>query len=282
MPEHFGLVCRIVEKRSCNMNYTTIAILGIIAMFILLLLGMNIGLAMLLVGFIGYALCVNWQAAFGLLKTTLVNSSLTYSYTVIPLFLLLGEFAFCSEISSNLYDSAAKWLGNIKGGLAIATVAACAGFAAICGSATATCATMGVVAYPEMKKHGYSSDLSTGCISAGGTLGILIPPSTSFIFYSICGEVSVARMFAAGIFPGIVMVLCFIIAIIVWIRIKPDAAPGREKFSLKEKVISLISCIGMVILFLIVIIGIFAGWFSTNEAAAIGAFVSLIFVIIKR
>lgn len=264
------------------MNLTLLAVLGVVVMVILILSGMNIGMAMFLVGFVGYGLARNFEAAFGLLKTVPFSNAFNYSFTVIPLFILMGNLAFKSGISAGLFDMAEKWLGSIRGGLAMATVAACAGFAAICGSSGATSATMGVVAYPEMKKHGYSDEIAAGSITAGGTLGILIPPSTAMIIYGITAEESIGRLFAAGIIPGIVLALCYIFCIVIMVRIKPDLAPPAKKYSWKEKFVSIKGGIALVILFGIVIGGMFIGWFSANEAAAIGAFVALLIMIINR
>lgn len=264
------------------MNLTLLAVLGVVLMIVLILSGMNIGMAMFLVGFLGYGIAVNFKAAFGLLKTVPFSNAFNYSFTVIPLFILMGNLAFRSGISSGLFDLAEKWLGSVRGGLAMATVAACAGFAAICGSSGATSATMGVVAYPEMKKNGYSDQIAAGSITAGGTLGILIPPSTAMIIYGITAEESIGRLFAAGIIPGILLALCYIACIIVMVHIKPDLAPPSRKYPMKEKLKSLKGGIGLVVLFGIVIIGMFAGLFSANEAAAVGAFVALLMMIINR
>jgi tripartite ATP-independent transporter DctM subunit len=217
-----------------------------------------------------------------ILKTGPFTQAADYSFTVIPLFILMGQFAFHSGLSEGLFGAADKWLGGFRGGLSMATIAACAGFAAICGSTAATAATMGVVALPEMRKYGYKDSLATGSIAAGGTLGILIPPSTSFIIYGIVATVSIGQLFAAGIVPGIILALCYITAIIIQMKIQPDLAPGTVKYSWKVRFASLKGTIGMVILFLAVIGGMFVGIFTANEAAAMGAFLSLCFMIIKK
>ncbi len=243
---------------------------------------MNIGAAMMAVGFFGCWYFRGMDTAFDVMKQVPFQQAMTYSFAVIPLFVLMGQFAFMSGISSDLFDFANKWLGGLKGGLAMATVAACALFSAICGSTAATAATMGVVALPEMRKYGYDDGLACGSIAAGGTLGILIPPSTGFIIYGIVAGVSIGSLFAAGVIPGIVLAICYIIAISITVHIKPDLAPGREKFTMKEKLISIKGGLGMIILFAIVIGGMFTGFFSANEAACVGAFVGLIFMLIKR
>jgi len=264
------------------MDAMTIAIIGIIVLLILLLMGMNIGICMMAVGFVGYMLITNWNAALMLFKNIPFTQATNYSFTVIPLFVLMGQFCYYSGMSSGLYDMAQKLLGGMKGGLAAATVAACAGFSAICGSTAATAATMGVVALPEMRKHGYDDGLSCGSIAAGGTLGILIPPSTGFIIYGIVAGESIGALFAAGIIPGIILAVCYIIAISITVRVKPDLAPGKIKYSVKEKLVSLKGGLSMVILFVIVIGGIFGGFFTANEAAAVGAMLGFIYLIIMR
>jgi tripartite ATP-independent transporter DctM subunit len=164
----------------------------------------------------------------------------------------------------------------------MATIAACAGFSAICGSTAATAATMGVVALPEMRKNGYDDSLSCGSIAAGGTLGILIPPSTGFIIYGIISGESIGALFAAGIIPGIILAICYILSIMVMVRVKPNLAPGKQRYSIMEKLLSLRGGISMIVLFLVVIGGIFAGFFTANEAAGIGAMLGLLYLVLMR
>ncbi len=264
------------------MEPISIAVLGIILLIILLAMGMNIGITMFAVGFLGCLMIRDWNAAIGVLKTVPFNQSMTYSYTVIPLFVLMGQFAFHSGMSADLFDCANKWLGGLKGGLSMATIMACAGFAAICGSTAATAATMGVVALPEMRKAGYNDGLSTGSIAAGGTLGILIPPSTGFIIYGIVAEQSIGKLFMAGIIPGIVLAVCYMISVSVQVKIRPELAPPTNKFGFKEKLIALKGGAAMIALFLIVIGGMFINLFTANEAAAVGASLALIYLIARR
>lgn len=264
------------------MEPITIAVLGIVVLVVLLAMGMNIGISMFAVGFIGYLLIRDWNAAIGILKTVPFSQSMTYSFTVIPLFVLMGQFAYHSGMSADLFDFANKWLGGFKGGLAMATVMACAGFSAICGSTAATAATMGVVALPEMRKNGYEDSLSTGSIAAGGTLGILIPPSTGFIIYGIVAEQSIGQLFMAGIIPGVVLALCYIISIAIQVRLNPQLAPPTQKYSFVEKIKALKGGAAMIVLFLIVIGGMFINLFTANEAAAVGAALGLIYLIARR
>ena len=264
------------------MSVLTIAIIGVIVLLLLLIMGMNIGICMMAVGFFGFWIVRGMNPALNLFKQIPFTQASTYSFTVIPLFVLMGNLCFYSGMSGDLYDCAHKWLGGLRGGLAMATVAACACFSAICGSTAATAATMGVVALPEMREHGYDDGLSCGSIAAGGTLGILIPPSTGFIIYGIVSGTSIGALFAAGILPGIVLALCYIISIAIVVKVKPEKAPGKMKFTMKEKLKALKGGCAMIVLFLIAIGGIFCGWFTANEAAAVGATAALIYLIARR
>lgn len=264
------------------MEATVLAVLGVVVMIALIMLGMNVGMSMFFVGMVGYAIATNWTAAFGLFKTVPFTSAFTYSFTVVPLFILMGQFVFRSGMSNGLFNAAEKWLGRIRGGIAMATVAACAFFAAICGSNTATTATMGVVAYPEMKKQEYADVLSSGAITAGGTLGVLIPPSTLFILYGIIAEQSVGKLFAAGIVPGVIMAVAFVVAISIWTRLQPGIAPATKSYSWRERFASLKGAVTTIILFVVILGSIFTGIASVTEAAAVGAFLALIFWIFNR
>jgi tripartite ATP-independent transporter DctM subunit len=243
---------------------------------------MNIGVTMMAVGFVGFMIIRGLTPALGLFKTIPFDQSTTYSFAVIPLFVLMGQFAFHSGISADLFDFANKWLGGRRGGLAMATVMACALFSAICGSTAATAATMGVVALPEMRKAKYDDSLSTGSIAAGGTLGILIPPSTGFIIYGIIASQSIGKLFAAGIIPGIILATAYIVAISVRVHINPQLAPPTMHYSWREKFFALRGGLAMTLLFVVVIGGMFAGYFTANEASAVGALLGLLFLIFKR
>ena len=264
------------------MDPTTIAAIAIIAMVILLFLGTNIAMAMFVVGFFGMLALRNFTAAFSLVRTVPFSQALTYNFIVIPMFVLMGQLAFHSGISSSLYTAAERWLSKLRGGLSYATIVACACFAAICGSSAATAATLGVVAYPEMKRFGYSPSLSSGCIAAGGTLGVLIPPSTMFIIYGLVTEQSIGKLFAAGIIPGILLALFYMGSITIRLKINPGDAPERATYSMKERLKSLKGCIGFVILFVAVLGSIFTGFASATEASAFGAFFSLVLMIVNR
>lgn len=264
------------------MSPLTLSIIGIISLLVLLVMGMNIGVCMMAVGFVGYWAVRGFIPAMLLFQKIPFTQASTYSFVVIPLFVLMGNLCYYSGMSSDLYNMFEKLLGNLKGGLAMATVGACACFSAICGSTAATAATMGVVALPEMREHGYEEGLACGSIAAGGTLGILIPPSTGFIIFGIVSGASIGGLFAAGIIPGIILALCYIISIAVVVKIHPDKAPDRMKYSLKEKLISLKGGIAMVVLFVLVIGGMFAKFFTANQAAAFGALASLIYLVARK
>jgi C4-dicarboxylate transporter DctM subunit len=263
-------------------NLMIMGIIGIVVFIVLILLGMNIGLALFLSGFIGYALAVNVNAALGLLRTMPATQASSYSFMVIPMFIMMGNFAYHAGLSRKLYDAGEKWLSRLPGGLACATIAACAGFGAICGSCAATCATMGTIALPEMRRHGYDDRLSTGSIAMGGTLGIMIPPSTPFILYGIMTETNIASLFISGIIPGIVLAVLCIITIVIRCKINKNLAPAPKKYSWKERFVSLKGLIGVVVLFGIVLGGMFSGFFSVNQAAAVGAFCSILLCAINR
>lgn len=258
------------------------AVIGIIVLLVLLFFGMNIGLVMTMVGFVGYAYVVNFTAALGVLQNVPATQASTYALTVIPLFILMGNFAFASGMSEGLYDTGNKWLNRLPGGLACATIAACAGFGAICGSTAATTATMGTVAIPEMRKYGYDDRLATGTVSVGGTLGIIIPPSTPMIIYGIMAEQSIGRLFIAGIIPGIVLAVLLCLTVIIQVKINPDLAKPGVKYSWSERIASLKGIFWMTVLFVSVFFCLFSGIFTINETAAAGAFMALIITMIKR
>lgn len=264
------------------MDLVLVAVIGIIIMLILIFSGANIGLCMFIVGFLGYAYVRNWDGAMSMLKTYTVSSSMSYTMTVIPLFVLMGQFAFHSGISDDLFRSSRVWFGKRRGALAHASVMACALFGAICGSLSATTATMSRVAKPIMKEHGYKDEVIGGTLACAGSIGTLIPPSTPFILYGIMAEVSIGSLFAAGVMPGILMALCFMGVIYVWGKIDKTAIPAGESYSLKEKLKSLRGFLGMLVLFGLVLGGMFSGLFSVTEAAAIGAVAAFLIMVIRK
>lgn len=264
------------------MDLNLVAIIGIVILLILMFNGMNIGWAMLLVGFFGYAFVVNFKAALGVLSTVPTTQAGTYALTVIPLFIMMGNFAYASGISSGLYNACDKLLARLPGGLSCATIGASACFGAICGSTQATAATIGVIAIPEMRKYGYDDSLSCGSVSVGGTLGIMIPPSSPMIVYGLLAMVSIGKLFSAGILPGILEAVLCMATVVVSTKLNPKLVPRGVRYTAVECLKSLVGLIPMVILFGIVFIGMFSGWFTINEAAAAGALIALLLMMILR
>ena len=246
-------------------------ILGLVALLVLLAGSMPVAFCMAAVGFIGFALVVNPHAATSMISMDLFETFSSYSLTVIPMFVFMGQIAFHAGISSRLFDVAYHWLGHLPGGLAMSTVGACTGFGAICGSGPATAATMSAVALPEMKRYNYDPAMSCGTVAAGGSLGMLIPPSVVFIVYAILTEQSVGQLFIAGIIPGVLIAILFCLTIYIQCRLKPANGPAGPKFTLTQKLRSLTGVLETLILFVVVIGGMFAGFFTPTEAAAVGA-----------
>ena len=265
------------------MNPITIAIVGLCIMIVLLLLGMNIGLCFMMVGIVGFAMITSVPATIGMLRQIPTSTASAYNLSVIPLFILMGNVAFAAGMSDGLFSAADKWLGKLPGGVGCASIAACAAFGAICGSAPATAATMGAVAIPAMKRYGYSPMLATGIVSVGGTLGIMIPPSTPFVVYAIMAEKSIGRLFAAGILPGVLTAGICIIFIIVMVLRNPELAPHTDRtITWKERFVSLKGVAQAFILFFVVLGGMFSGIFTVNESAAIGAVAAFIMMALSR
>lgn len=264
------------------MTPTEAGIYGFIVLVALMFLKIPVGFVMALVGLLGFAFLVSWDAALNLMAQDFSSIFGSYNLTVIPLFVLMGQLAHHSGMSGRLFHAAYRFLGTLPGGLAVATIGACAGFSAICGSTSATAATMAAVALPEMKKYNYDPALATGVVAAGGSLGILIPPSTIFIVYGIMTEQSVGKLFLAGVMPGILMTLLFIVTVFIWTWNRPDLAMPGARFTLREKIASLAGVVETLILFVAVMGGLFIGFFTPTEAAAIGAFGTLLIAVVGR
>lgn len=264
------------------MSPLLVGIIGIFVLILLIALRMQIGISMALVGFLGFAYIVGIDPALGLLKTVPFSTLSSQNLSVIPLFILMGAFAFAANISEDLYRAVHKWLGHFRGGLAMATVAACACFAAISGSSLATAATLGKVAMPEMKKYKYDMALATGSVAAGGSIGILIPPSVILIIYGIITEQSIGKLFLAGFIPGLLEALFYIITIVILTRINPALGPRGPRATMAERMGSLASVWEVVVLFVVVIGGIYLGVFTPTEAAAVGAFGTFCFAILRK
>ncbi|MBW1774227.1 MAG: TRAP transporter large permease [Deltaproteobacteria bacterium] len=262
------------------------ALLGILGIIVLLLvlfvLGMPVGFAMALVGFCGFALVVSFKAAINMVGTDIWATFSKYGLTVIPLFILMGYLAFNSGIAEKLYNTAYKWFGHWRGGLAIATIGADELFAAICGSNTATAATMGAIALPQMKKYNYDTRLSSGTVVTGGTLGTVMPPSVLLIIIGLQTEQSIIKLFLGGILPAILLGILFVLTIVVLCRIWPEFGPAGPRTSLKEKFISLTGVLEALAIFVLVIGGLYAGVFTPTEAGAAGVMLTLIVTIPSR
>jgi C4-dicarboxylate transporter, DctM subunit len=263
------------------MSPVTLGVIGIAAVLLLMALRMQIGFAMALIGFLGFALLNSFPSAFSVLGHEPFKTAGSYGLSVIPLFMLMGQFAFLSRMGAEAYRTLYYWIGFLPGGLAMATIGACSFFAAISGSSLATAATMGMVALPEMKKFKYSDALATGCLAAGGTLGILIPPSTVLMIYGILTQQSIAELFIAGFIPGIILSLLFILTIYITATVWPEQGPPGPRFTFPERMRSVKEPWGIFALFLLVIGGLYAGWFTPTEAAAVGAFGAFLITLIK-
>ena len=256
-------------------------ITGIIMLLVLFLLRMPVAFAMALVGVAGFAYLGGLESALALLAQDIFETLSSYPLSVIPMFILMGSFAFASGISKRLYQSSYTWVGQLRGGLTVATVLACAGFAAICGSTAATAATMGKIALPEMKKYGYDDVLATGTVAAAGTLGILIPPSTVLVVYGILTEESIGKLFVAGILPGLLLTLLFVATVVLLCRRNPDIGPPGPSTTWRQKRRALFGIIEAFLLFLLTIGGLFLGWFSPTQAGAIGAAGALLIGVVR-
>ena len=265
------------------MSLAVIGIIGIVALlFILFFLGMPVGFSMAIVGFSGFCYVINIPAGMNMAGSVFWTVASKYGLTVIPLFVFMGQIAFYSGVNERLYKTAHTWVGHIRGGLAMATVLACSAFAAICGSNTATAATMSTVALPEMKKYGYAPGLSTGAIACGSTLGVVIPPSVVLIIIGLATEQSIAKLFYGGIGAGIILTLLLTLSISVICRFRPEWGPVTAKRPLKDRIQSLSGGAEMVILFLLIMAGLYSGFFTPAEAGAAGSFFALVISLIRR
>ncbi len=258
---------------------------GIIGFGILILFlfsGMPVGFALALVGFVGTSYVIGVAPGLATLGIIPFQAARNYTYLAIPLFVLMGEFCYASGLSRDAYFAVYRWLGTLPGGLAIATIGGCAGFAAVSGTTGATAATMGTVALPEMKKYKYDDALATGTIATGGTLGIMIPPSITFIVYALVTEQSIGRLFLAGIVPGVILAALLMLYIYIRVRLRPHLGPPGPKSTLSEKLVSLKGAWAILILFVVVIGGIYTGVFTPYEAGGIGAFGALLLGLLTK
>ena len=260
-------------------------IVGITALIVLLLLfstGIELGFAMALVGFAGFAYLNGFHAALNLLSRDVFDVITNYGYTVFPLFILMGQIGFNAGIAARLYNAAHKFIGHVPGGLAMATVIGATAFKTICGSSAATSATFAGVAIPEMDRYGYDRRLSSGIVATVGTLGVIIPPSVTLIILGILTEQSIGQLFIAGIIPGLIIALLFIVIIYGWARINPAIAPKSERSTWKARMRSIPEVFWVLVVFVLVVGGIMQGYFTPTEAGAVGTFAVLLLAVVKR
>lgn len=259
----------------------TVGLIGIFILLVLMFTRMPVAYVMALVGFGGFSYLTNLDAGLNLLSRDIYDVFSSYSLTLIPLFVFMGYIAFYAGTSSRLFDVAYKFLGRVNGGLAMATVGACSAFGAICGSATATAATMGTIALPEMKRYNYGDRLATGAVAAGGSLGSLMPPSVVLIVYGISTQQSIGKLFIAGIIPALIITVLFIAAIGIYCRMHPEQGPPGEKFTAKEMLLSLVELWETILVFFCVMGGMFFGAFTPTKAGAVGSFCMLVIVMVQ-
>ncbi len=264
------------------MSIEIIAVLTIVLLFLLFFLGLGIGISMAIAGFIGFAMIVNVKAALSLIAQDVFSIFSSYGFTVIPLFVLMGQIAVSGGVARSLYDSAYKFIGHVSGGLAIGTVMAGTAFKAICGSTTATTATFATIAIPEMDRYGYDRRLSCGTVATVGTLGAIIPPSVVLIIYGLITETSIGKLFLAGIFPGLMISFSFVVTLFGWCKINPALGPKGKKSTWRERLASLPAVSSVLVIFLLVVGGLMVGIFTPTEAGSVGALSVLILVIVKR
>ena len=264
------------------MSPTAIGSIGILVMVAIFLTRMPVAYVMAMVGFIGFVAMSSLKGGLNLLAKDFYDVFSSYGLTTVPLFILMGQLAFNSGISSKLYASAYRFFGNTRGGLAIATVAACTAFGAVCGSSAATAATMATVGLPEMKKFGYGDSLAAGSVASGGGLGMIMPPSVVLIIYGILTEQSIGKLFMAGIIPAILVTILFIITVVIWCALAPEQGPKGETFTWAQKLRSLGGLGETLSVFVLVMGGLFYGLFTPTEAAAVGVLGVLFVAVIRR
>ncbi|ATI41994.1 C4-dicarboxylate ABC transporter permease [Pacificitalea manganoxidans] len=258
-----------------------IALIGFAVLLGLCFLGFRVGFATLIVGFVGFAMLRGWEASFAMVGQQVFHDSMNYNLSVIPLFILMGVFIVHAQISKDLYDAAYAALGRFRGGLALATVLAAGGFSAVCGSTLATAATMSKVAMPPMRNYKYSDRLAAGTIAAGGTLGIMIPPSVPLVIYGLIAEQDIGLLFIAGILPGLLLITLFMICVGIVVRRDPLAAPDAPPLEPARKKEAIRGTLPVLILFIVVLGGIYSGAFTATEASGIGAFGAAVIAVMR-
>lgn len=264
------------------MDPVTVGILGVLVFFVMLAIGMQIGAAMGFCGFFGFVLIIGWDSAFYKIGSVTYETVSNYELATIPLFVFMAHSLFKSGFTDPLFELVHRWIGRLPGGLAIASIVACGIFSAISASSMATAVTMALVALPQMKKHGYHDTISYGAIAAGGTLGVMIPPSGMLIAYGIITGESIGKLFMAGILPGITLIFLMGLVVFGICVIRPDLGPKGDKFTFREKIAPLFQCCEIILIILFVLGGLFIGWFTPTEAAAVGASGAFIFSILRK
>lgn len=263
------------------MTSDMIGYLGMVGLLVLLVIRVPVALCMLLVGFIGFAGVISVEAAISMLKSVPLEVLTNYSFSAIPMFIFMGVLASHSGMAGSLFDASRRMFGGWRGGMAIAAVSSCGIFSSISGSSLATASTMSRVALPEMERNGYALSLATGAIAAGGTLGIMIPPSIALLLYAILTEQSVGDMFAAGLLPGLLGLLLYIVTVWVVVKLKPGLASPSSPTTLGEKCRAVTGLVPFGLVFALIVFGIYGGLFTPTEGAAIGAFATLLYAIFK-
>jgi len=264
------------------MNEVVIGVIGMGMVLLLFLTGLELGFVMAIVGFLGFSCIVSVKAAFTLLAQDVFDVFTSYGFTVIPLFILMGQIAFKAGIAKKLYDASYKFFGHIPGGLAMATVAGATAFKAVCGSSPATVATFAMIAIPEMDQYKYSKKLSSGTVAIVGTLGVLLPPSVTLIVYGLLTEQSIGKLFIAGLLPGLTIALFFVLIIYGWCKINPTIGPRGGKATWRERSKSLPEVIWVLIIFFLVVGGLMVGFFTPTEAGSVGTCAVLVLAVSRR
>ncbi len=259
-----------------------IAVAGFVMLFILMLLRVPVGMAMGLVGVVGYSMIAGVGPALKLVGQTSMRTVTDYTFGVIPMFMLMGAFVSVSGVSRELFRAANAFLGHLRGGLGMATVLACGGFAAICGSSVATAATFSTVAYPEMRRYGYPQSFSTGVIAAGGTLGAMLPPSTVLAVYAVITQQDIGKLFMAGIFPGLLAICMYVLTIVIIVAVAPKLLPAGEKRPWAERRAAMTDVWPSLLLFAFVIGGLYGGVFTPTEAGGMGAGGAFLLGLLRR
>jgi len=260
----------------------TASLIGFAVLMVLILARMPIAFAMALIGFIGFGFQTSWSASLAMVGQTAFDGSLSYTLSIIPLFIFMGNLITRSGLSHQLYEAAYAFVGHWRGGLAIASIGACGGFSAVCGSSLATAATMSKVAMPPMRRFGYADSLASGSIAAGGTLGILIPPSVILVIYGIMTETNIGALFMAGVIPGLLGIVGYALAVNIVTRIRPELGPRGERTSWPDRFRALLQVWEVALLFLVIIGGIYGGVFTPTEAAGVGAAIAFLIALLKR